>query len=72
MNQPEIANIAYLLCALVLAGMAAAGASRRAKAVGAKGPGVVTSLLIWFALIALIAALYFGAQVWGALFSTVT
>lgn len=70
MNQADIANIAYLLCALVLAGMAAAGASRRAEDVGAKGPGVVTSLLIWLALTALIAALYFAAQIWGGVFSS--
>ena len=58
--------------AVQLAGMAAAGASRRAKAVGAKGPGAVTSLLIWLAILALVAALYFGAQTWRAIFAMVS
>jgi hypothetical protein len=72
MSQADIANIVYLLGALLIFGMAAAGASRRAKSVGAKGPGVVSSLLIWLALIGLVAALYFGAQLWRGVFATLS
>jgi hypothetical protein len=57
---------------MLLFGMAAAGASRRAKAVGAKGPGAMTSLLVWLAIIALVAAMYFGAQIWRAVFGVVS
>jgi LPXTG-motif cell wall-anchored protein len=71
MSTGDTANIAYLLAAMLLFGMAAAGASRRAKAVGAKGPGAMTSLLIWLAIIALVAALYFGAEIWRGAFAIV-
>jgi hypothetical protein len=68
----DIANIVYLLGALLIFGMAAAGASQRAKQTGGKGPGAIVSLLIWLALTGLIAALYFGVQVWSALFASIT
>jgi hypothetical protein len=72
MSTVDTANIAYLLAAMLLFGMAAAGASRRAKAVEAKGPGAIASLLIWLAIIALVAAMYFGAQIWRAIFAMVS
>lgn len=71
MSEGDIANIVYLLGALLIFGLAAAGAARRAKEVGAKGPGAMSSLLIWLGLIALLAALYFGVEVWRGLFSLV-
>ena len=72
MNGADTANIVYLLVALVIFGGAAVAASRRAKDTGAKGPGAVSSLLIWIALIALVTAIIFGLRIWGALFSMVS
>lgn len=69
MSNEGIASLVYLLVALVIFGGAAAAASRQAKAFGAKGPGVMTSLLVWIAIIALVTALYAGAQFWSAALS---
>ncbi len=69
MTNEGIASLVYLLVALVIFGGAAAAASRQAKSVGAKGPGVLTSLLAWIAVIALVTALYAGAQFWSATLS---
>lgn len=71
MSEADIANVVYLVAALLIFGLAAAGASRGAKDVGAKGPGIVGSLLIWLVLTAFIAAVYFGVQLWGGLFAMV-
>jgi hypothetical protein len=68
----DTAYILYAVCAAILFGSAAFAARRRAQAVDAKGPGVIVSLLIWFALIAAIAAIYFGFQVWGGLFGALS
>jgi len=68
----DTANLMYLLAALLVVGGAAYGAHRNATAVGAKGPGPLVSVFIWLALIALVAAIWFGAQFWSALFSTVS
>lgn len=72
MNDGYLAPLAYALMALVLVGSGALAASRRAKAVGARGPGALVSLLIWMALIALVAVVYFGVQVWGGLFAAIS
>lgn len=69
MSNEGVASLVYLLLALVIFGGAAAAASRQAKAFGAKGLGVVTSLLVWIAVIALVTALYAGAQFWSAALS---
>lgn len=67
MNAEYLAPLIYALMALVIFGGAAFSASQRAKATGARGPGPIVSVLIWLALIAIVAVLYFGAQVWGGL-----
>jgi hypothetical protein len=63
----DAAYILYAVCAAILFGGAAFAARRRAQAVSAKGPGVIISLLIWFAIIAAVATIYFAFQVWGGL-----
>lgn len=67
-----LAPLVYALIALVLFGGGAFAASRRAKETGARGPGPIISLLIWLALIALVAVLWFGVQVWGGLFGLIS
>lgn len=69
MSQLDIPQLAYLLTGLVVVGAAVAWASRRAKAVGAKGPGVLVSLLIWGGLIAAVMLLYQGASIWTGMLS---
>lgn len=72
MNAEFLAPLVYALVALVIFGGAAASASQRAKATGARGPGPIVSVLIWLALIAVVAVLYFAAQVWGGLFGAIS
>ena len=67
-----LAPLVYALVALVIFGGAAFAASRRAKATGARGPGAIVSLLIWLALIAVVAVLWFGVQFWGGLVSAIS
>lgn len=62
-------DIIYLLLAGAMFGMAGFAASRRAKTVGADGPGAFTSLLIWTGLLGLAVVLYRGGEIWTALLS---
>jgi hypothetical protein len=63
-SQLDVPQIAYLLAGLLVMGSAVFWASRRAKAVGAKGPGIFLSLLIWGGLLAAVTLLYQGVAIW--------
>ena len=65
----DIANISYLVLALLIFGSAALWARGRAKQVGARGPGVLVSLLIWAGVIALLVVLVRAGEIWNAVLS---
>lgn len=61
----DMTRLIYLVMALILVGGSALGlAQGRARGEEGKGPGAMTSLLIWAGLIGLLFLLYQGAQFW--------
>jgi hypothetical protein len=67
MSTSGIVLLIYMLCAALLFAGAAFAARRRAKEVGARGPGMLVSLLIWGGIIFVIVVIIQGAAFWTAL-----
>ena len=58
--------VAWAVMALLLVGTGVLRAERR-RAAGSDAPGVLTSAMIWFGVIALVVLIYQGASFWTAL-----
>jgi hypothetical protein len=69
-NGLDLQTIIWALMALLIAGGAGVWARQRATEKGARGPGVLLSLVIWGGLIALVVLLIQGAQFWTGLASS--